>query len=135
MLGCGAMKNSSAKSVLSILTKSCALSLVIAAASTAQAFRLDGGSASYAFGVNEQGEVQALYWGGRLGPRDTIPPAHSFPEMASFDFPYTTTPQEDASWGGGLFTEPALKVTFPDGNRDLVLHFMRAIPNGPQALD
>ena len=24
----------------------------------------------------------------------------------------------------GLFVEPALKVTFPDGNRDLVLHYV-----------
>jgi len=27
------------------------------------------------------------------------------------------------SWGAGLFSEPALKVTFADGNRDLVLHY------------
>ena len=27
------------------------------------------------------------------------------------------------AWGAGLFVEPALKVTFADGNRDLVLHY------------
>ena len=89
-------------------------------------FRLDGGNSTYAFGVNERGELQPLYWGGRLGAQDAVPAAHSLPEMASFDSPYTTTPQEYASWGAGLFTEPALKVTFADGNRDLVLHFVRA---------
>jgi alpha-galactosidase len=26
--------------------------------------------------------------------------------------------------GGGLFVEPALKVSFPDGNRDIVLHYV-----------
>ena len=44
-------------------------------------------------------------------------------EWASFDGSYTNTPQEYAGWGAGLFIEPALKVTFPDGNRDLVLHY------------
>jgi alpha-galactosidase len=106
-----------------------------AAAQTAQVFRLDGGNSTYAFGVNEHGELQPLYWGGRLGLHDSFPSAHSFPEVASFDSPYTTTPQEYAGWGAGLFTEPALKVTFADGNRDLVLHFVRATQNTPQAVE
>ncbi|MGA2810127.1 MAG: alpha-galactosidase [Candidatus Acidiferrum sp.] len=100
-----------------------------------QVFRLDGGNSTYAFGVNERGELQPLYWGGRLGARDTIAPAHSFPEIASFDSPYTTTPQEYAAWGAGLFTEPALKITFADGNRDLVLHFVHATSDGAQSLE
>ena len=108
---------------------------VVSIAQTAQVFRLDGGNSTYAFGVNERGELQSLYWGGRLGSHDSIPPAHSLPEMASFDSPSTTTPQEYASWGAGLFTEPALKITFADGNRDLVLHFASATPNGSQAID
>jgi len=104
-------------------------------AQTAQVFRLDGGNSTYAFGVNERGDLQPLYWGGRLGPHDSIRPAHSLPEMASFDSPYTTTPQEYASWGAGLFAEPALKLTFADGNRDLVLRFVRATPNGSQSIE
>ena len=104
-------------------------------AQTGQVFRLDGGDSTYAFGVNERGELQTMYWGGRVGAHDSIPPAHSRPEMASFDSPYTTTPHEYSGWGAGLFTEPALKVSFADGNRDLVLHFVRAMPNGPQSLD
>jgi alpha-galactosidase len=55
--------------------------------------------------------------------------------MASFDSPYTTTPQEYASWGAGLFTEPALKITFVDGNRDLVLHFVSAKQGDAHALE
>ena len=112
--------------------------LFAAASATAQStqiFRLDGGNSTYAFGVNERGELQPIYWGGRVGPHDSFTPAHSFPEMASFDSPYTTTPQEYSGWGAGLFTEPALKVTFPDGNRDLVLHFVSATPNGSQSID
>jgi alpha-galactosidase len=104
-------------------------------AQTAQVFRLDGGNSTYAFGVNERGELQTLYWGGRLGPKDKLAPAHSYMEWASFDSSYTTTPQEYAGWGAGLFTEPALKVSFADGNRDLVLHFVRATPDGAQSLE
>src|SRR5580700_10748059 len=104
-------------------------------AQTTQAFRLDGGNSTYAFGVNERGELQAIYWGGRLGPHDAIAAPHAMPEMASFDSPYTTSPLEYASWGAGLFTEPGLKVTFADGNRDLVLHFVSGKPAGAGAFE
>ena len=87
-------------------------------------FRLDGGNTTYAFGVNERGELQQLYWGGRLGAQDAISPAHSDREWASFDSSYNNTPQEYSGWGSGLFNEPALKITFADGNRDLVLHYV-----------
>ncbi|MGA9584111.1 MAG: glycoside hydrolase family 36 N-terminal domain-containing protein, partial [Terracidiphilus sp.] len=88
-------------------------------------FRLDGGNVTYAFGVNARGELQQLYWGGHLGATDRIPQAVPAREWASFDSSYTNTPQEYAGWGAGLFVEPALKVTFGDGNRDLVLHYVR----------
>jgi len=77
---------------------------------------------SYAFGLNARGELQQIYWGGRLGANDAIPQARPMPEAASFDPSYSTTPQEYAGWGSGLFVEPALKMTFADGNRDLRNH-------------
>ena len=86
-------------------------------------FRLDGGAVSYVFGVNTRGELQQLYWGGRLGATDSFPQARPMPGWASFDSSYNNTPQEYAGWGSGLFNEPALKVSFADGNRDLVLHY------------
>jgi alpha-galactosidase len=86
-------------------------------------FRLDGGNVSYVFGVNPRGELQQLYWGGRLAATDHFPQAIPMPEWASFDTSYTNTPQEYAGWGDGLYNEPALKITFTDGNRDLVLHY------------
>jgi alpha-galactosidase len=87
-------------------------------------FRLDGGNVSYVFGVNPRGDLQQIYWGGRLAPGDPFPQAAPLREVASFDDSYTTTPQEYAGWGAGLYVEPALKVTFEDGNRDLVLHYV-----------
>ncbi|HEU5458045.1 MAG TPA: alpha-galactosidase [Terracidiphilus sp.] len=86
-------------------------------------FRLDGGNVTYAFGVNARGELQQLYWGARLAATDAIPQATPMPGWASFDPSYSTTPQEYAGWGAGLYVEPALKATFADGNRDLVLHY------------
>jgi alpha-galactosidase len=138
MLGFGEMKNSFTMRLASTLAST--LFLIFLAASFAgaqstQIFRLDGGNSTYAFGVNDRGELQPIYWGGHIGPQDAFPPAHSFPEMASFDPPATTTPQEYAGWGAGLYTEPAIKVTFADGNRDLVLHFVSATPHGPQSID
>jgi len=119
--------------LLGMLNGSAALAQ--SSAAPAQIFRLDGGNTTYAFAVNERGELQPLYWGGRVGAHDAFPAAHSYPEVASFDSPYTTTPQEYASWGAGLYTEPALKVTFADGNRDLVLHFVKAVPDGAESLE
>jgi len=86
-------------------------------------FRLDGGGVTYAFGVNPRGELEQIYWGGRLGATDHFAQPQPKREWASFDDPYNNTPQEYVGWGGGLFAEPALKVTFADGNRDLVLHY------------
>ena len=87
-------------------------------------FRIDAGGMTYAFGVNEKSELQSIYWGGRLGENDPLPAAKSERELASFDSSATTTLQEFGGWGGGIYVEPALKVTFPDGNRDLVLHYV-----------
>ena len=91
---------------------------------SSKVFRIDGGDVSYVFGINNRNELQAVYWGARLGAGDTFPPTHVSREVASFDMSTTTTPQEFAGWGAGLFVEPALKITFPDGNRDLVLHYV-----------
>src|ERR1035438_2083601 len=85
--------------------------------------RWGGGGISFVWGVNARGELQQVYWGGRLGASDAFPVAVAKQEWASFDSSYTTTPQEYAGWGGGLFIEPALKITFVDGIRDLVLHY------------
>ncbi len=96
-----------------------------------QNFRIDGAGTSYVFGVNEKGELQSLYWGRELGPADSFPRPHSKPQWAAFDSPVNTTPQEFVGWGGGLYAEPDLKITFPDGNRDLVLHYVsHAIHDG-----
>ena len=93
-------------------------------------FRIDAGATSYVFGVNDMDELQQLYWGQKLADGDKFSTAHSNTGHAAFDLPSSTTPQEYAGWGAGLFEEPALKISFPDGNRDLVLHYVSHVIAG-----
>lgn len=92
--------------------------------SQTRVFRIDGGDASYIFGINNEQQLQPLYWGEKLGANDALAAAHTNGGQASFDLPSSGTPQEFPGWGAQLFYEPALKITFADGNRDLVLHYV-----------
>jgi alpha-galactosidase len=87
-------------------------------------FRIDAKEVSYIFGVNQVGELQSLYWGRRLDPHDPFPSPHSIPGHTAFSPSINTTPQEFVAWGGALYSVPDLKITFPDGNRDLVLRYV-----------
>lgn len=101
-----------------------ALVLPVQAQNDARIFRLDGGEVTYVFGVNDHKELQAIYWGHRLSASQQFPSPRRGHEVASFDGPVTVTPHEYIGWGGALYVEPDLKVTFPDGNRDLVLEYV-----------
>src|SRR5262245_52110291 len=79
-------------------------------------FRLDGGQTTYAFGVNENGQLQSAYWGGRLADGDPLGPVKSVAGHSSFDLSASVTPQEFPAQGGGIFSEVALKVAYADGN-------------------
>ena len=87
-------------------------------------FRIDAADMSYVLGINENKQVQTLYWGKRLSAGDTFAAPHSDPGLSSFDSSMNTTRLDFVAWGGGLYVEPDLKVTFPDGNRDLVLQYV-----------
>lgn len=85
-------------------------------------FRLDGGQVTYAFGVNGNGALQSVYWGARLAPSDTLK-AEAPRDLSGMDPANSITPQEYPGWGGPMYTEPALKLAYPDGVRDVVLTF------------
>ena len=91
---------------------------------------LQAGQVTYAMGVNERGELQSIYWGPRVARDADFSVARGRPEVASFDLSTTTTPQEYPGWGAELYNEPALKATYGDGNRDVVLHFVDSHING-----
>jgi alpha-galactosidase len=86
-------------------------------------FRIDAADMSYVFGINEKKQVQTLYWGKRLSAADSFAAAQSGPDLPGFDKSINMTQQEFTGWAGGLYVEPDLKVSFPDGNRDLVLEY------------
>ena len=87
-------------------------------------FRIDAADMSYVLGINENKQVQTLYWGKRLSAGDTFAAPHSNPGLSAFDSSINSTRLDYVAWGGGLYVEPDLKVTFPDGNRDLVLQYV-----------
>ncbi len=85
---------------------------------------LDTNNSSYVFGINERNQLQHVYWGKKLWRDADLAAVHSSSEWASFDGPASTTPGEYAGWGSNMYTEPCLKVTLDDGNRDLVLRYI-----------
>ena len=97
---------------------------------TTHVFRLDAAEVSYVFGVNEAGQLQTLYWGKRLAAADHLAAAKQMPPASGLDPSASTTPREYAGWGGAIYVEPDLKITFPDGNRDLVLKYVSHIIQG-----
>jgi alpha-galactosidase len=87
---------------------------------------LDTGLSTYVVGLNERNELQFKHWGGRVLRDDDLGSVHTSPEWASFDASESRTPEEYPGWGGIRYVEPAVKVTFADGNRDLVLKYSSA---------
>jgi alpha-galactosidase len=90
----------------------------------ARTFRMDSAGVSYLFGVNQDGELQTLYWGKRLQANDPTLSARPGRRTIAFDLPPNAASEEFAGWGSGLVVVPDLKISFPDGNRDLVLHYL-----------
>jgi len=85
-------------------------------------FRLDAGGITYAFGVNEKDMLQSLYWGAQLSTSDkfkAVLPA----KLADIDPSTSIVAQEYPGWGGTIYTEPTLKVAYPNGVRDVVLRY------------
>ncbi|HTU46155.1 MAG TPA: alpha-galactosidase [Bryobacteraceae bacterium] len=87
---------------------------------------------SYAMGVDGQGELQHLYWGGPLWRIDDVPAAVEKREISSFDPHQMYENEEYPGWGGPRYYEPALKVTRADGDRDLVLHYVSHAARGDE---
>ena len=107
------------------------LLILVTPVAMAQAIRFDAArkmwflstrDTSYVLGVNERKELQQVYWGKRVGADRDFAPAHTA-EAYSFETREGRTTEEYPAWGGMRYAEPCLKVTFRDGNRDLVLKF------------
>jgi len=95
-------------------------------------FRMDAADTTYVIGLNEKKQVQTIYFGRHLSLTDKFSEPRSAVAVSSFDPSTNTTPQEYVAWGGGLYVEPDLKITFPDGNRDLQLQYISHSISGNQ---
>ncbi len=100
--------------------------LSITAAPGGQQWLLSAGEMSYVVAINDAKLPQTVYWGARLASAAGLPPAKMHPEISSHELPLATTPLEYGGWGGGLPYEPALKASFPNGNRVLALLYDKA---------
>ncbi len=76
---------------------------------------------AYALGVAANGELRHLYWGAPLWRIADLPVPPPRRDLSSFDPQPMLENEEYAGWGGARYYEPALKITAPDGDRDLVL--------------
>ncbi|CAH1211924.1 Alpha-galactosidase AgaA [Paenibacillus allorhizoplanae] len=88
----------------------------------ANIFEIRTDKSSYVFGINEKGIIQHLYWGAHVEAADCgyllKSRLHS-----SFDAEIDRETEEYGGWGGCNYAEPALKVSFADGVRDLKLRY------------
>ena len=117
------MKRSICTFLLLILARPALAQAPIRYVEAKKLFVLDVGKVSYAFSVNPDGELEHRYWGARLWHDEDIsasPPAEST----------TADRQEYPGWGGAFYQEPGLKVTFPDGNRAVILHYLNHTIDG-----
>jgi alpha-galactosidase len=78
---------------------------------------------SYAMGVAADGALRNLYWGAPLWRLDDLNAPPNVRDRSSFDPRQMMENEEYPGWGGPRYYEPALKVSRPDGDRDLVLKY------------
>jgi len=86
---------------------------------------LETRNTAYALGLNDAGLLTHRYWGVRL-PFINDYPVPANPDYWAADGPNHFTPEEFPGYGGTKYIDPALKVTFADGVRDVVLEYVDA---------
>lgn len=89
---------------------------------TGHILRLDGNGVTYAFAVDPDQRLRSLYWGGSLG-KDEVLATRKVDDWSSFELSGALSAQEFPGQGLGLLTDPGVKISFPDGNRDVRLRF------------
>src|SRR5215207_10128133 len=87
---------------------------------------------AYAFGIASQGNLEHVYWGGRL----------PLPSDYEASLPYGQrlhiegySQEEFPAWGGYKFNEPALKARFADGVRAVFLQYAGSIVKQGDGVD
>lgn len=87
-------------------------------------YLLHAGKSSYAFKISEDGLPVHLYWGGRIDRIKDLPGLERIRRYRHRTRNKSILAnQEYPCWNGAIYTEPALKVTRPDGARNSKLVF------------
>lgn len=84
---------------------------------------LETKNTSYVIGVDEENNLQNVYWGSKLPYIGDYSPADISKGHSSFDFREGFANLEFPAWGGLLYSEPCLKATFSDNVRNLSLKY------------
>ena len=79
-------------------------------------FYLSGGQVSYVLCVDEQGELENLYWGKRVPEGSVKPALDRYYAVASFDKDEYRRPHEVPTRGSGWYGTPAVRVENAQGN-------------------
>lgn len=86
-------------------------------------FLLQTANTSYAFCVSKEGYLCHLHWGGKVLLPSDLPTLAQLQQRVTMIGRASSVTEllEYRSWGGSSAKEPALKITFPDGTRNLFL--------------
>ncbi|HEY5583066.1 MAG TPA: alpha-galactosidase [Ruminiclostridium sp.] len=85
---------------------------------------LESKNTSYVIGLDEESNLQNVYWGTKLPYVNDYPTVDFKHGHSSFDAREGFTNLEYPAWGGLLYSEPCLKVTFSDNVRNLSLKYV-----------
>ena len=88
-----------------------------------QVFLLQTNQTTYAMTVNEEGYLCHLHWGGKVEKVSDLPTLRQLTHRRSMIGRHMPEIEllEYRSWGGPSVMEPALKISFADGTRNLFL--------------
>ena len=95
-------------------------------------FLLQTRNTSYAFCVGEKDYLLHLHWGGKVNGPEDLPTVQELSQRVTLVGRGSDRVEllEYRSWGGASTKEPALKITFPDGTRNLYLVYKSHDVNG-----
>ena len=85
---------------------------------------LEAKNTSYVLGLDEEANLQNIYWGAKLPYISDYLAADFKKGQSSFDAREGFANLEYPAWGGLLYSEPCLKVTFSDHVRNLSLKYV-----------
>ncbi|MBB6097841.1 alpha-galactosidase [Deinobacterium chartae] len=91
---------------------------------------LETRTAAYSLGLDPDGRLVHTYWGPRLPRSEDYPRPPAVTEWASFNHPAHLALEEYPGYGAPKYIEPALKLSFADGTRDVVLRYDSAEQDG-----